>query len=175
MQSIKPLQIADHGQVKRITFPPGWEEGSSDAGAQIGSRSFRQVNPDRREDVSVCFFYRGLPVDAEAGKNFHAILGKPPHVLERKEMESIDRVLQIKTPLNKFFDIIACHTIELNGKRVLVVEGRYPESGDHILEMYIDADGTGRVIQEIYYQAPKQDYGRYLRAVQSTFETIAWK
>ena len=41
--------------------------------------------------------------------------------------------------------------------------------------MLIDVDGTGLTVQEIYYQAPKEDYLHYLQEAKAAFQSIEWK
>jgi len=73
------------------------------------------------------------------------------------------------------FKMIAARTEDFNGKRVLVVEGRDTKSEDDIYAILVDADGSGRVIQEIYYQAPNEIYPKYLREAKSALKSIQWK
>jgi hypothetical protein len=73
------------------------------------------------------------------------------------------------------FHILSARTQDLNGKRVLLLEGRYTEIQKDLYEVFIDADGTGRVVQEVYFLAPKIEYLHYLKAVKIAFSSIEWK
>ena len=80
--------IINHGQIGKMPFPQGWEEGPPTSG-DIGTRSFREVHPHNDPQAKLCFYYRGLPASDGAGKNFKEILDKPPHILTKNEIMEI--------------------------------------------------------------------------------------
>ena len=73
------------------------------------------------------------------------------------------------------FALSSARVEDLNGKKVLVVEGQYTQSGDKIHAVYVDADGSGRFVQEIFYQSPKDEYDAYWKEAGKEFKTIDWK
>lgn len=169
-------QIVDLGQIEKMVFPSGWVAGEPQPNPGIGTRSYREVYPQDAKDASIGFFYRGLPVSDAAAAAFRAVLEKPTHFVTPPEMRSIKEILSLKTPVDsEQFKCVIAKTIDFNGRRVLMVEGRYPDSGDEIQEIYVDADGSGRFIQEIFYQAPKDLYFRYLAQAKNALQSIAWK
>jgi hypothetical protein len=165
--------ITDRGQIKSMTLPSGWEEGPSTSGG-IGTRSFREVHPSEFPDAKLCFYYRGLPASEKAGENFKAILDKPAHILTGAEISSIGEILRGKDDKATFSPLMI-KTEDVNGKRVLTVNGRLNERQDDLKEILVNADGTGRVVQEIYFQAPKELYTRYMKDAQNAMNTIEWK
>jgi hypothetical protein len=165
--------ITDRGQIKSMTLPSGWEEGPSTSGG-IGSRSFREVHPAEFPDAKLCFYYRGLPTSEKSGDAFKAILDKPPHILSGAEISSLDEVLRGKDDKTVFSPLMI-KTEDMNGKRVLTVNGRLNERQDDLKEILVDAEGTGRVVQEIYFQAPKELYTRYMKNAQQSMNSIEWK
>ena len=178
MESTKRVgaEIVNHGQIDRMTFPEGWVAGEPVPNPGIGSRSFRDVHRADQPEVSVCFFYRGLPVSDGAANYFHAVLQAAPHKLTEAELESVQEILRFKTPFkSEQFLMSSARTEDINGKRVLIVEGSYAASSDRIYEIYVDADGTGRVVQEIYYQAPENSYDRHAKDVMNIVQSIKWK
>src|SRR5215813_3760564 len=155
MESTKKVgaEIVNQGQIERMTFPEGWVAGEPVPNPGIGSRSFRDIHRTDDKDASVCFFYRGLPVSDRAANYFRAVLEVATHKLTDSEVESIQEILRFKTPFrSEQFTITSARTEVISGKRVLVVEGSYTTSGDRIYEIYVDADGSGSIVQEIYYQ-----------------------
>jgi hypothetical protein len=165
--------LTDHGQIAKMSLPPGWEEGPATSGG-IGTRSFREVHPEADADAKLCFYYRGLPASDEAGKNFKQILDKQPHILTKNEIVSITEILRGKDD-PKTFTPVMIRTEDINGKRVLTVNGRLNEKQADLKSILIDAEGTGTVVQEIYFQAPKELYLRYMKAARDAMNSIQWK
>jgi hypothetical protein len=166
-------KITDHGQIKSMSLPPGWVEGTPTLGG-IGTRSFREVHPVVDPDATLCFFYRGLPVNEALGKTFRNILDMPPHELTQKEMSSISEILRDHDKKGHFTPL-SVRTEDFNGKRVLTLNGRLPKTQEDLKEIVVDTEGTGRVVQEIYFQAPIATYPLYIKSVQDAMKSIEWK
>jgi len=167
------MTIINHGQIEKMPLPQGWEEGQPNSGG-IGTRSFREIHPPADPDAKLCFYYRGLPASDGAGKNFKEILDKPPHILTKNEIISISEILRGKDD-PKTFSPIMIKTEDINAKRVLTVNGRLNEKQADLKAILVDADGTGKVVQEIYFQAPKELYLRYMKAARDAMNSIEWK
>jgi len=169
-------EIVNHGQIDRMTFPQGWVAGEPAPNPGIGSRSFREVYRSDDRDSSMCFFYRGLPVNDQAAQTFRAVLSVPAHELTQAEIEPLSEILRFKTPVkSEQFTMTSARTEDLNGKLVLIVEGRYTGGAEQIYEIYVDADGSGRFVQEIYFQAPKEQYERHFKEASDAINSIRWK
>lgn len=168
------VHIRDHGQIKDMTLPKDWVEGGPYKINGPGTRSFREVHPTENPDVLIGFFYRGLKISEDGGKNFHGILDKPPHSLSPDELTSLSDVLRDKGN-HQDFTMYSAKTMDWNGKKVLVVEGRYKELQQDALEIFIDANNDGRVVQEVYYQAPKDSFLKYLKAAKDSLRSIQWE
>ena len=165
--------VANHGQIRSMTLPPNWVEGQSTSGG-IGSRLFREVHPVDAPDAKLCFYYRGLPTREEVGNTFSAILAKPAHILSKGEINSISEILRGKDN-PKTFSAQMIKTEDINGKRVLTLNGRLIQKQEDVKAILIDADGTGTVIQEIYFQAPKELYLRFMKGARDAMNSIVWK
>jgi len=169
-------EIVDDGQVDSMLFPKGWVAGEPAENPGIGSRWFREVYRQDSPDTSICFFYRGLPVADGPAAAFKAVLDGPPHTLSESELQSLPRILEHKTPLDsELFKLSSARTEEWNGKMVLIVEGQYTESDDQIFEIYVDADGSGRFVQEIFYQAPSEQFRQFRAEAQKALQSVKWK
>lgn len=174
--AVEGMPINNHGQIKSMSMPSGWTEQSStsSSGGGIGSRSFRVFNPQDNKDVEITLFYRGLPISEDAGNNFKKILHEPAHKLSKEELEQLDDVLsELGNPA--VVDLFSVATEDLNGKRVLRIAGEYKKKQNRFDEIFIDADGSGRAIQEIYYLAPKDVYQRYEKQAFQAFTSINWR
>jgi hypothetical protein len=155
-------------------FALGWCKGEQAAFDGRGGKSWLEVSAEAEPRASVCFYYRGRRESEGVGKNFRNILDRAPHMLMPVEINSLSEVLRGKDDPQQF-RMTDARTTDLNSKRVLIVEGRDTKSGDGIYAILVDADGTGRVIQEIYYQAPKEIYPKYLKEAKSALKSIQWK
>ncbi|HEY9868983.1 MAG TPA: hypothetical protein V6D08_07440 [Candidatus Obscuribacterales bacterium] len=168
-----PGSLQDHGQIQRMSIPAGWQEGPSSING-AGTSHFREFHPREDPQVKLCFYYRGLRTSREAAKNFRDVLDKPPHVLSSAELASLKETLRDRgNPRD--FKVLTAQTEDINGKRVLVVEGTYTGIQQDARAILVDSDGTGSAVQEIYFQAPKGDYLRYLKTAKDSMKSIRWK
>jgi len=166
-------EIRDHGQIAQMELPEGWVEGPPHT-FSVGTRSFRELHPVEAPRFTLCFYYRGLLIPEAAGKAFHELLEKPAHVLSRAELQSVGEVLRDKARADDFNTSLA-RTEDLNGKRVLVVAGCYPRINEETVEVFVDARGDGRAVQEIYYQAPQDVFSQHAKAAKNAIRSIRWK
>lgn len=113
-------------------------------------------------------------MSAPSAEAFHDVLAKPAHVLSSPELKSIAEVLDAKSDAS-VFNTLSARTESLNGKSVLIVEGRYKEKQVDTYALFLDSDGTGGAVQEVYYQAPKADFMSKLKAAKEALKTVEWK
>src|ERR1700733_11103789 len=118
------MDIVNHGQIERLTLPDGWSEDLSVKRAKIGSRSSRQFHPKETSEARLHLFYRGFPISASEGKCFASVLSSSPHTLLSSEIKALAAVLGQRANSASFM-ILSLRTEDLNGRRVLVLEGRY--------------------------------------------------
>ncbi|MBI4532385.1 MAG: hypothetical protein HY711_00440 [Candidatus Melainabacteria bacterium] len=170
-----PMIVAGHGQIAQMTLPPGWAEVPQ--GEQIGLagvRSVREFKPGAQCEATLCLFFRGEPVDFYAGQQFVAVLKEPPHVLTLQQWELLVDVLGT-TSDPKAFQLDEAQTLDLNGKRVLVVEGIWAVYQHKSYQIYVDVDGSGRFIQEIYFIGPKEQFEQYRSLAKQAIDSIVWQ
>ncbi len=172
---IKNPHMQEHGQIFEMALPSDWVEGEPYLfKGGIGTRSFREVHPIDAPQAMLSFYYRGLPMSEQAGKTFHQLLASWPRTLSVKEIESVGDVLRDKRNAEDFA-IYYAQTEDWNGKMVLCVEGRYKEVQEDVFEIFVDASGDGRVVQEIYFQAPKDSFAKFAKAAKESMRSIVWK
>lgn len=165
-------QISDIGQVLSMTIPSSWKEG--EPATLPANAFFKEYHVANEPDVKLCFFYRGQRSSPAAAEAFRSLLQKPDHLLTPAEIKSVAEIMRNKDDA-KEFAMLSARTREINGKRVLEVEGRYTEKQIDAQAIYVDAEGTGSVVQEIFYQAPKNQYMLHQRETRQAFDSIAWK
>jgi len=169
------MNIINHGQIENIAIPAGWVEGPVTEFQGIGTRSLREFHPPEAPNAQLCLFYRGLPVSADSGELFREILSEPDHQLSSDEVYSLGEILRERADPNVFDLVSPPRTSTVGGKRVLLIEGVYKATDQYLQEMFINADGSGRVVQEIYFIAPQDDYCVHAAAAQEACNSIRWK
>jgi hypothetical protein len=166
-------QLLNKGQIESIDLPRGWQR-EEVAQGDIGSRSLVEFKVPDAPDARLAFFYRGLPINDDDAATFHATLEKPPHHLTPTEIKSLAAVLRERAN-PEVFKTLAAYTESMNGKNVLVLQGRYAQTGEDLYEVLVDASGDGKAVQEMYFQAPRQQYERHLAEAKRSFQTVKWK
>jgi hypothetical protein len=163
--------VISTGQIQAMTVPDGWVK--RDAVNLPSGGGLVEYHPPGHDDIRLNSYYRGSRVGQEAAQAFKDCLAKPPHQLQSKELKDLAQVLGDKS---YDFDIFFAKTADLNGKRVLSVEGRYKDK-DHTSSqtIYVDSDGTGSAVQEISYTASGKDYQDHLSEAQKALKSIIWK
>lgn len=167
------VEVGNIGQVARMTLPDRWQQRRKDVGGR-GSPFMMCYHVAENPDVAIVFYYRGRRVSTTDGQNFRNLLIKPPHVLTAAELKSAREILRRTGGVGRFRMWVG-KTEDLNGKRLLVVEGRFESVQEDAYILYLDAGGNGSIVQEIYFQAPKESYLRYLSVAKRAFKSIQWK
>ncbi len=170
--------IVSQGQVAEMTLPSGWQEGRTE-GAVSGTSSYREFTPENEKDVKVCFFFRGRRMSKDASEAFSKLLKEPAHMLKEDEAKAlfnppIKELLRDKA-IPGGFNLESAKTEVINGKKVLVLEGFFPGIQERTRAMYIDADGTGSAVQEVFYQAPKDKFMKHQPSANAAFKSIKWQ
>jgi hypothetical protein len=169
------MELVNQGQIETISMPDGWLEAPREYNyLGIGTRSVREFHAPEEPQAKITFFYRGLPVRSETAAALRLILAKEPHVLARSEIPALKEILRERADPT-VFNLISARTDTISGRRVIVIEGRYKATESDLYEVLVDTEGDGAVIQEIYYQAPKDMYFTYLRTAQKAIKSIVWK
>jgi len=167
-------RLTNHGQIASMDMPAGWAEGPAKTYTGAGTRSFREFHSPDIPDAKICLYYRGLPVQPNSAQTFREVLAKPPHTLDESEISALKEVLRDRGDTEQFH-LRDIRTEDLNSRRVLVVEGTYDRIQQDTYAVCIDADGSGRFVQEIYYLAPFIDFVASKADVDDAFRSISWK
>ncbi len=167
--------ISDLGQISNLSLPENWIAGQTQANA-IAADLYKEYNPPNDSDVKLCFYYRGMRCSEPAGDAFRKVLSSTDHQLDAAEYQSLQEILRNKSP--EYFSMGSAYTKEINGKRILIVEGSYDKSNASAISnktMYIDSDSKGTAVQEIYFQAPTQKFQKHFGEVDGALKSIEWK
>ena len=169
--SHKGGDVISTGQIQSLPVPKGWEL-RPDVRLPAGA-GLTEYHAPGHDDIRLNSFYRGSKVSDQAAQAFKDCLAKPPHQLQDNEIKALSEVLRDKA---RDFDIFFASTQDINGKRVLHVEGSYKDSAHTSSQTdYVNADGSGSVVQEISYTASGKDYSAHLSEAQTALKGIVWK
>jgi hypothetical protein len=169
------MQLSNQGQVAAMDLPDGWVEKPAETmRTTIGTRSLREFSQPDEPEACICFYYRGLPLTAVGAAAFRTTIRQPEHPLSAKEIETLREVLKERGDASVFV-IESARTLDWNGRRVLRLEGHYKQTGANLIELFVDCDGTGRAVQEIYFIAPADIFPRYDQAAEKALRTIEWR
>lgn len=170
------MKVLSHGQIAILVIPDGWmkKEEEHSPFALTGARSLTWYQPPDNAQVGIYLYYRGMPVVEEGSKEAHqAVLATEPHKLCREEIDSIWEVLG-NCYNSKAYKMESCRTIDHHGRRIIEVEGVYRNSDLRTLEYAVDADGSGRFVQSIWFQAPESVYFYFEQQGRRALEEIEW-
>lgn len=140
---------------------------------KIGNDKYEDFIINGDKEAKLSFYYRGRRCDEESGRQFVKALKAPPHVLTEEEYNALQEIARI----DRFFTKRSARTESINGRHVLVVEGTQdlgkPEQVE-IKTVYIDSDGTGTSVQEVYFLAKPNKYKEHLAEVNKAINAIIW-
>lgn len=164
--------VANHGQIGSMSLPKEWKELTRNADDETLA-SAKEFSPKGAPDVKMCLYFRGYPTSEEAGKNFKDVLSHPAHNLNAEEIGKLGETLDVLANKDAF-DISSAKTEDIRGRRVLNVSGTFKESGKQYQGIFIDADGTGSAVQEVYVEG-KESFKDYAPQARKSIESLRWK
>lgn len=167
---VPTTNLKDIGQMESMALPDSWQEKNyPDSG---DGSSFRQFQaPDHLSSLN--FYYRGARLDGDSASALKQTLDSPEHLVMGQELTQLSEVLRNKDS-DDGFALATAQTKNINGKMVLQVEGTFTKQKVDNVSLYIDGDGTGSAVQEIFYQGP-QDAGEHKRQAKRAMASIHWK
>ncbi|HEY9715438.1 MAG TPA: hypothetical protein V6C72_18335 [Chroococcales cyanobacterium] len=167
--------LLNKGQIERMRMPGGWVNPDSSVGAGSSCASMVQFEAGDASAAKITIHYNGLPLAKNDGQPFLSILEKSAHHLSPPEIRSLRPILRERANPN-VFKILWAATLDLNGKRVLAIQGRYCQTEHYIYEIFVADTSSGAVdVQEIYLQAPEREFHRFLGYAKKAFQSIKWK
>ncbi|MCA9802457.1 MAG: hypothetical protein KC777_10855 [Cyanobacteria bacterium HKST-UBA02] len=92
----------------------------------------------------------------------------------RDEFQSLGEILRGKEK-DELFQLDSASTETINGKRVLMLEGRYKSNDLRTMSMLIDSDGTGEAVQEVALVSPPDRFAALKGTTREMFDSIKWK
>jgi hypothetical protein len=169
-------EVKDIGQISDMKLPAGFVPGKQSGAGSGGNDSFQEYHSGADPNVKVYFEYRGHRMSQDSSDKFHQLLGAPAHNLPQAELNQLGEVIQDKGQSGSF-QISTAKTQDINGKRVLMVEGDYVNQNPPLRarSLYIDSDGTGSAVQEVTFQAPTASFNKNVVQGTRSLGSINWK
>lgn len=170
------LIIRNVGAISELRLPAHWKE----LGAASPSEGEFELPPSSRDfspgdpSLTLSLFYRGSPVSENSAEALKAVFAQPDHELDKTEWDSIHQVLS-RMADEEAFQKRKCFTLNIKGRRVLVVDGEWNRSQNQFYGLMLGIDGSGRVIQEVFLEGPENSFRNYLDEVNSAIRSIDWK
>lgn len=180
----------------KITVPGDWV-GVRDKTPGIPGRVLTEFHQAGKTEPQISVFYRGQPEDKESGDKFHQLLAanrdlKVPKVLTPAQIGALSATLGYVVGDNQYrpspnplagppkFQLSSATLMPLNGKTVLAAEGavldRSGKPVSYISEIFIDSDGTGRNVHEVFLQADnREEFDKNRPAFQTAIHSLEWK
>lgn len=169
--------VNDIGAIDKIVLPVQWVEHSSqspDPGGFALSSHSRDFSPEDTPSATLSLFYRGTLVSEGSAQRFNKLLQEMDHELSEAEIEAVSQILS-KLADEDAFKKRNCYTLNITGRRVLVVDGEWKKSQTQFHGLLLSVDESGRVIQEIFFEAPPGAFEKYLEVALNSMRTIEWK
>ena len=180
-------KVTEEGSIKRLSMPKHWQQAMpdfSDDRAMIGAPMLTEYNPAGDRATKMCYWNRsfgGTKESAETAMNFNRVLSQEPHHLSQQELKSLQNIIGNGVYANTdSFDIVHAETKKIHGRTVLAVESAYKDSpsqpqGRRSYGVFIDADGSGRYIEQVYFAAPERAYQANLNEAVDCINSIRWR
>lgn len=166
-------EVNNIGQISRMTLPVDFESGQQSNGT-VGASSRREFRSAKDPDFKILLEYRGTQVSDSSAAKFKDVLTAPAHNLSAAELNDMREILKQKAD-SSLFAISKAATYDIDGKRVLAVEGKYPEHDVVTMTLYLDAASNGAVVQEVTLQGSSGSFIRHRSAGMAALESIKWK
>lgn len=189
-------QLSNIGPIKNLVAPPDWEKTCLRIPLpnhlQLPLFIFRP--PVSKKDLEIGVFFRGRMETETDGRVFSSLIKRNQHISEKQtltanEIKDLSPILDI-TGFNQYsfgnersgfspdFHLRSAELIPLNGKIVLKVVGDFLTDQNvdtYFYGIYIDADGTGRKIYEVFLRASdKEEFMQSLSEFKTMLDSISW-
>lgn len=167
--------LKNEGQIKFLKLPAHWlEVEDEDEGMIMHGPQNKAFYLESNQEVRLNFFYRGFPLAPQYGAAFQKILGQEAHQLSAEELESIAMLVR-EASEPEYVELKVLRTESLRNRMILVVEGLQKETNKYDLGLYIDADGSGCIVQEFHYNAPADLYLNHRPEVLAILSSVEWR
>lgn len=153
-----------------ITLPEHWVE-SANSPERTNMGNLHTFVVANISVPRICYFRRRSPISAECAADFATVLAEPAHALSELELRKLNLVY-FPAGRKELFEKFRCETIDLSGRRVLLLEGLWKEQGDFDYSVYFN---YSLWVHVLFYSAKPDVYQDFLPEAKKAFETVEWK
>jgi hypothetical protein len=166
--------LRDYGPLARLRLPPGWEEKPHTPTAPHTPTS-RSFHPPGVHQAEIVIHSWGRTNNKDAQRAWvHLVRRGRQRSLSAQELIEL-RMVPIYAFNDAGFKRKSVRTENLNGRRVLVIEGNWSEHGLDMYMVVADETRDGAHTYEIYFAAPHRLYALHLDAWLASMRSIRWK
>lgn len=192
----RTVPLLNIGPIKRLEAPQGWKKTTARVSQpnHIQSPVLLFRPPDSEHDVEIGVFFRSRLESEADGKIFADLISAHADIISKEalqpaQIKDLVNILDL-TGFNQYsfpqeisgyqpdFYLRSAELMPLNGKVVLRVVGDFMTAGDidtYFCGIYIDADGSGRKIYEIFLRSNnKPAFVKALIAYKISLASISW-
>ncbi|MFA7339942.1 MAG: hypothetical protein WC028_24405 [Candidatus Obscuribacterales bacterium] len=180
-------KVTEEGSIRRLEMPKHWQQAMPDMSndkAMIGAPMMTEYNPSGDPATKMCYWNRafgGAKESPDTAIAFNRVLSREPHQLNQQELTSLEHIIGNGVYANTdAFEILHAETRKIHGRTVLAVESAYKDNqsqpqGRHSYGVFINSDGTGRYIEQVYFTAPQEAYRANLKEAVDCINSIKWR
>ena len=172
MNSMSVLDVKNDGEIQHMVLPVGWTEKFRHDESQWVSSRRRTFHPEKNEQVKIMIYDRARPISGRsvaAVQVATATAGK----LNKAQIDALSEVLGAASLMDAFaFVDVRCE--EWNGRNVLMIEGRWNELQENVFWMIVQRKERPSHVQEILFQAPREEYALNLKDARAALKSIVW-
>ncbi len=172
LPSNSDVRSISEGSVALMRVPEGWKTVGGDDQLPLGVRSLG-CRPGDNDRVEVNIFNSGTKLTKNTADAFRQILQAGPHSLSDSEIEKLGDLMGQTGPQNPDFKMTSARTLDLHGKKVVAVEGRFQKWNVDTTMIFASRDDNST--QQISYTAPSSVYDKYLPDARRSIDSIVWK
>ncbi|CAN5575910.1 hypothetical protein BH11CYA1_BH11CYA1_21030 [soil metagenome] len=180
-------KVTEEGSIRRLAMPKHWQQAMpdiSDNKSMIGAPMLTEYNPEGDRATKMCYWNRafgGTKESTETAANFTRVLSQEPHHLNQQELKSLQNLIGNGVYANTdSYEVLHAETKKIHGRTVLAVESAYKENpsqpqGRRSYGVFINSDGSGRYVEQVYFAAPERTYNSNLKEAVDCINSIKWR
>ncbi len=171
----KNLEITNFGSIEHLLLPAGWICSAEGRIKQIAGRRQQMTCYSPRDSrVQFSIFLQLSPYDDVQAARVHALFASTPRCLLKENLEEYSDLLRgAESP--RTFTPSKFSLESWNGKDALVISGCWLKTKEELFWVLVDCLGDGRLVQEVIFMSPEEQYSSHLLEVMFSFKSIRWK
>lgn len=134
----------------------------------------QQVFNYRRGEPAIHLLSRMQALSPEAAECFRDVMIGGPHSISLENWQQLKPVVSDQTD-PEAFALKTADVVDWNGKLVIVTDGIWTEFAERAHSLFVDAEGDGKYVEEVVYQAPISQYKEALNEAMLGLRSIEWK